>query len=210
MRVVTPITCGSANATFVANVLNGVPNPGYQWSKDGGVVMGATNSTFTTTATSLVDCRVSPINNCFSSATAYTKPGGAVVQPILCYGEPIRLLCNYTQGCNNPDATFQWENSSGSWTSTLRDPVIYPPGAMNPVGTGYCSDVFFVTMEYAPPPGGHEQGWVCTTVLSENLISSVTTDVSCFGICDGSINTTITGGTPSQIRNCVSKQVMIL
>ena len=90
----------------------------------------------------------------FNSAS----PQGVVKTP-LCYGEPIQLICNYPAGCSNPNATFHWENTSGSWTSSERDPVIQPGQ------TGYASDSFTLIVRYSPPPGGLYNGSVPVVVL---------------------------------------------
>ena len=176
VKLVTPFDCEGVNATFKADILNNVPEPAYQWSEDGNVVPGAINPTYTTASSSRVDCQVTPGSTCFSPGSNYMMPGGAVARTPLNYGDPIQLECNYLQGCSNPDATFHWENSSGSWTSSVRDPILYPQysqvtgdgqttsvnGLCN--GEGYTSDVFYITLDYSPPPGSHKQGWICVDV----------------------------------------------
>ena len=184
VKVVTPYSCGSTNATFVADILNSVPDPSYQWSNEGTIVPGATSSTYSTVATNRVDCQVSSSNTCFSPGTNYLEPGGGTGYPQpQDYGIPILLTCNYTQGCNYVGATIQWENSSCSWSSTERDPVLWPVnsvqigdgqaalpnGLCN--GVGYATDLFYLDMNFGPPPDpdkGHHQGWVCVSVLPEN------------------------------------------
>ena len=103
-------------------------------------------------------------------ALSNTARSQGIVQDPVCWGEPIQLLCNFTSGCQNPGATYHWQNSSGSWTASVRDPVIYPPGS--PIigdgqayngyglcnGVGYATDWISVAMYFAPPPGGFHGG----------------------------------------------------
>ncbi len=95
---------------------------------------------------------------CFLLIFSNTGRSQAVVKDPVCYGEPIELICNATSACNNFDATFHWENFSGSWTSSERNPVI------NPGQPGYATDWFYLNIDYSPPPGGFYTGSIHVTV----------------------------------------------
>ncbi|MCX6303830.1 MAG: T9SS type A sorting domain-containing protein [Bacteroidetes bacterium] len=105
-------------------------------------------------------------------ALPHTSFSQVAVQNPICYGDAIQLMCNFTEGCSNPGATFTWHNSSGSWTTNVRDPVLSPPGffiigdgqTANPYGfcngEGYGTDWFYLTVHFSPPPGGVRSGSV--------------------------------------------------
>ena len=163
--------------------------------------------------------RLLPVLIFFMLALSYSASAQGVVKTPLCYGEPIRLVCNFTQGCNNPDATFHWENFSGSWTTDVRDPILWPAGTPYPSvpydpmdyttwpgsgqtynafglcnGEGYATDKFYLSIQFAPPPGGFYGGRVTVTVLAPINITANLTPVLCFGASTGAIDITVTGG----------------
>lgn len=116
------------------------------------------------------------------------KSQNASPNPV-CYGEPIYLFCNLS-GCAVPSASFSWSNFTGSWTSTLQDPVIPPSGI------GYATDFFYLQVSFSPPPGGFSGGRIKVTILPEIVITGTTTPVSCSPGNDGCIYTSTTGGSP--------------
>jgi uncharacterized protein (UPF0333 family) len=132
--------------------------------------------------------RLLPVLIFFMLALSYNARSQTVVKTPLCYGEPIQLLCNYTAGCDNQFATFHWENFSGSWTSSERDPVI------NVGEVGYATDKFYLSIQFAPPPGGFFGGRVTVTVLAPIIITGITSPVICFGSSTGSIDISVSGG----------------
>jgi uncharacterized protein (UPF0333 family) len=132
--------------------------------------------------------RLLPVLIVFMLALSYNARSQAVVKTPLCYGEPIELLCNYTAGCDNQNATFHWENFSGSWTSSERDPVI------NVGEVGYATDKFYLSIQFAPPPGGFFGGRVTVTVRAPIIITGTTTPVMCYGTSTGTITINVSGG----------------
>lgn len=142
----------------------------------------------------------------------------SVLQSPLCYGEPIRLFCNYPDGCSNPGATFHWENFSGSWSCDDRDIILWPPGTKYPrlpydpldvstwpgtgqtysqpdslcYGEGYATDKFYLSLQFAPPPGGFYGGRV-TIMLVKAVPTAVITSTPCVDN-NGAIDLSVTGG----------------
>ncbi len=99
----------------------------------------------------------------------------------VCYGNPIKLMCNFNDGCSNPAATFSWHNTSSSWISNVRDPVLFPPGSfligdgqtMNGSGhcngEGYATDSIYLTLSFGPPPVSVHSGSVHVMVNSMSI-----------------------------------------
>ena len=124
---------------------------------------------------------------------------GVFVNPV-CYGDPIELSCTYASGCSDCDATFHWENFSGSWTNTVRDPKIYPPGSIqNPSGTGYNTDRFYLSIQFNPPPGGFYGGRITVTRLSPFNITKSVVQPNCTTTPYGSIDLTVSGSLPPYV-----------
>ncbi len=81
-----------------------------------------------------------------------------------------------------PGYTFNWENSSGTFTSTSQDL------------TGLAGGIYYLTVT---------DDTLCTetltVIISETgapTVTAVVTNNTCYGDCEGTISTTTTGGTP--------------
>jgi len=59
---------------------------------------------------------------------------------------------------------------------------------------GYVTDRFYLSIQFAPPPGGFFGGRVTVTVRSPIVITGSATAPSCFGGTDGTIDITVSGG----------------
>ena len=118
--------------------------------------------------------------------------GQAVINPPICYGEPIALFCTFfSGGCSQPYGTYHWTNASGSWQSNEENPVVYPDM------TGYNSDKFYLQVQYPQPPGSFSGGRVTVVVFSRITATPVITPVTCYGGINGAITLTVTGGSPA-------------
>ncbi|MCX6278198.1 MAG: SprB repeat-containing protein, partial [Bacteroidetes bacterium] len=126
----------------------------------------------------------------FMLALSYTASSQSVYPVPICYGNTIYLECSFLDGgCAQLDATFNWQNQSGSWMSNEKNPIIYVD---NP---GYATDYFYLSMQTAQ--GGFSAGRVRVVILPKIIITHVITPVTCFGNSDGKIEITVTGGTPA-------------
>jgi hypothetical protein len=132
----------------------------------------------------------------FMPAFSNTATSQITLKNPVCYGEPIMLACNFTEGCDNQNVTFHWENFSGSWTSTNRDPWLFAPGSLwDPInspgngqsysfngpggtcaGEGYATDWFSFEMHFQPPPWGYNSGSVHMTVSPPIIVSGSVND----------------------------------
>ncbi|MCX6305286.1 MAG: DUF1566 domain-containing protein [Bacteroidetes bacterium] len=144
--------CANTTYTFYATPTNGGSNPVYQWSLNGAAVTGATNATFVTTTLGTLSCQLTSNAACISGSPTVSNFLEAVGCETICYGQPINLWCTLS-GCEISGATYTWTNSSGSWTANVEHPVI-------PVSSpsGYATDAFYLTVSFAPPPGGLSKG----------------------------------------------------
>ncbi len=144
--------CDDSMYTFIANPTNGGSNPAYQWSVNGSSVTGATSATFTTSTLGTLNCQITSNSTCIGGSSIVSNTFSATPCSSTYYGLPFYLFCDFESGCNNPDASFYWTNSSGTWQSSERNPIIY---LNNP---GYATDVFYLTQTFAPPLSSVNQG----------------------------------------------------
>ncbi|MDP1621127.1 MAG: T9SS type A sorting domain-containing protein [Bacteroidales bacterium] len=123
---------------------------------------------------------------CTLALSNNARPQLATPNPV-CYGQPIYLFCSLS-GCEVPGATFAWSNYSGSWTSNEFAPVIYPGEA------GYASDMFYLVVEYGPPPTERSEGTVIINLLPQFNSTGTPTNVQCCGSLTGAVYITASGG----------------
>ena len=136
---ITTVSCIPFHGCIYAQVTGGTSPYQYLWS-NGATTSGICGLVSGTYCVTVVDSHLCTKYKCWTIGGCEPKS--------ICYGDPIQLFCSYPEGCENQNATFHWENSSNTWQSSLRDPVI------NPGETGYGNDLFTLTMQYDPPPGG--------------------------------------------------------
>lgn len=192
---ITNADCNGGNGGAIdVTVSGGTPPYSFLWST------GDTSEDVTSLVAGTYTVTVTDANNC-------SLTGDWIVDAVcahVCYGEPVYLFCTLP-GCPSPGATFLWTNSSGSWTSDEPDPVIMP-------GTpGYASDVFSLTLFYAPPEGSTSVGSYKVTINDPIEISGTQNNVPVYGGSGGTIELTVTGGEPPYTFNwsngsCVCRQ----
>lgn len=123
--------------------------------------------------------------------------GQTVSENPICYGKPIVLEASFlTGGAAGPSSTFQWENFSGSWESNERNPIILPKDTNYFPNSGYASDRFYLSVQYAPPQGGFSGGRVTVVIRAKHNVTPVITPAACEGTSNGSINLAVSGGSP--------------
>jgi hypothetical protein len=143
--------CNNPTYYFLANPVNGGCSPLYQWNLNGENVSGATNANFVTEITGWIGCQLTSNASCIAGSPTASTFLKADVCESLDYGQPIVLDCQFEAGCYNEGTSFNWTNSSGSWQSSLPNPMILA-GAV-----GYATDAFYLSITFSPPPGGSAQ-----------------------------------------------------
>jgi hypothetical protein len=190
IRIASVDACTNDSITFVAIPTNVGANPSYQWSDNQVIIAGATNSTYRTLSDHRVDCSVSTNHSCPTVVHDHLAPGGNIEENPVCYGRPISLSCDFLfyGGCGLSGSTYLWENSSGSWTSDLQNPII------NVGEPGYSSDIIYTSAFYSTPPNSSSRGWLCVKVMPQIELNGFSTPVSCYGGSNGSIFLNPSGG----------------
>ncbi len=191
--------CSNSTYSFTANPANGGTNSLYQWSRDGVNVTGATNASFSTQTLGTLACQMISNAVCYSGSTTVSGSLIAGDCEVVCYGQPINLYCTLP-GCENAGATFSWRNSSGSWTSGTRDPVI------NSGATGYASDVFYLTVNYSPPAASVSKGVYYKEVLPQGTFCCGSTlNISHIAGSVAPVSKTVAYGTVKNVPGEASK-----
>ncbi|MFL5753910.1 MAG: PKD domain-containing protein, partial [Bacteroidia bacterium] len=170
--------CTASNGTATVNATGGTPSYTYSWSGTGGsaaTTAGLPAGTYTATVTDA--------NGCVKTTTAVigVTPGGSAtmsnINNVTCFGAANGSLTVSMGGNATAPFTYAWSPNVGT-TATVGS---LSPGAYSVT----------VTDTY---------GCVATTNanITEPIILNVTlasVNISCNGGSDGSINTTVTGGT---------------
>ncbi len=165
----TTESCVPFHGCIYSQVTGGTAPYQYIWSNDATTsgICGLVPGTYCVT---VVDSHLCAKSKCWTI-------GGCEAKSV-CYGDPVQLFCSHPEGCDNQYATFHWKNSSNTWNSSLKDPVI------NPGETGYGSDLFTLTLQYEPPPGGFYSMSYLVTV-NPFLPVSVSISASANPVCSG-------------------------
>lgn len=154
------------------------------WADSAGVDLGESGNSVSDLCPGDYLVTVTNVLGCISIATtSVTEPPGIVPQisstPVLCADECTGTATIGVSGAA-PPYTFTW------------DP---PPatGQGTPFVTGLCAGVQSVEIGYSP--GCSETFTVLILEPSPLVVDDVTLDVSCAGLCDGSIAVAPSGGT---------------
>lgn len=173
----SPANCNASNGTADVTIVTGTGPYTYQWLPSGGSTSsenGLPSGTYTVNVTGA--------NGCMSSATATVGVGEA----------PGNINMNGTNvscfGGNNGSATA---NSSGG---TPPYTYLWSNGATTSTITGLSSGVYYVTVTTSG--GCVKYDTITITQPAAPLSYSLSqTNVSCFGLNDGTANIVTTGGT---------------
>ena len=194
----SPICYNTAPGTFVATASGGTTVYTYQWYNGGGLVAGATSSTYAPgplTASNSYFCTVNsgtcgPVNTPISNVTVRANLTASITggtSPI-CYNSApgtIRTIASGGSGVY----TYQWYNSGGSISGATAS--TYAPGALTASQTYYCV----------------VSGGVCGSITTGNVAITVDASLSasisggttpvCYNSAPGTFTATGSGGTGS-------------
>ena len=183
----TDETCANQNdgTATVSVTSGGTPNYTYSWN--------STPAQTTATATNLPDATytitVTDANGCSETADV-TINAGTVITADPSTSANACLSVNNISFTNNGSSgggiTYSWDFGDGSGTSTTENPS-YTYSSVGTftvsqtVSNGSCSDTETTTV----------------TIYADPSASATATDMDCNGVCDGSIDLTVSGGAPS-------------
>ncbi len=119
--------CSGVNITFTANNVNSIPLPQYQWYLNGGPIVGATSSTYSSSGLANgnnITCTISSLSGCVTGSPAtsntltITITGTGVMAAAtitasenpICTGTPVTFTVVNTNGIPSP--SYQWQNNS--------------------------------------------------------------------------------------------------
>jgi gliding motility-associated-like protein len=177
---VTDISCnGGSNGIVVANPSGGTGSYTYLWSN------GQTSQIINNLVSGNYCVTVFDANNCqVSDCDSVYEPGAIVltINPVhvTCFGLTNGSLDLTVTGGTGSSYLYQWNN--GATTQDIN----------NLAAGNYCVTVRDVN---------NCQASRCENVTQPNQINitSVVTNVSCFGLSDGSIDLSVSGGTPGPL-----------
>jgi gliding motility-associated-like protein len=184
----TNISCfGLSDGSINLTIGGGAPGYSYSWSN------GAVTEDLTNVPAGSYTVNVTDLNGCIiSSSITLTQPlilASGVVPSVFAGGYNLTGCANngsidLTVGGGNPAYTYAWSNGA-----TTQDVSALPAGPYSVTVTDVngCQTTSAITLTQPAPL---TQGITAFTYPSG-------TNISCFGLSDGSIDLTINGGTPN-------------
>ena len=174
----TQASCAASDGSVTALVTGGTSPYGYSWTG------GQVTATATGLAAGSYDVTINDANSCMiTTAQGITNPGGPTVtaptvSDLNCNGDGSGMIMSNVVG-GTPTYNYMWSDGMSQTTAnaTGLDAGVYSltvGDASNCIGT-----VMAITV--------NEPSQVLLTVTSSNA--------SCNGVCDGTLSTTIIGGT---------------
>ena len=180
---ITDAVCNQPNGSIDATAIGGTPPYDFGWSN------GDTTSSTDSLAAGTYTLVVTDANGCHVDTTFSVIDAGSPVATISDYEN---VDCN---GNCNGTATVVATGGTGPGTYTYN----WSDGQNTPIATNLCAGNYYVIV--SDTNGCTSTAYVTITeppVLGYNLS---TTDVSCFGECNGSATVTPYGGTPPYSYN---------
>ena len=180
----TPETCdGDGDGSIDLTVTGGTPSFTYSWDNGAGSgedPSGLDDNTYTVTVTDG--------NGCIETVSATVNPGTMPTASFTTGGLTCLSSNSITFTNNSTDAvSYAWDFGDGSGTSTATSPS-YTYGS---AGT------FTVSLTATDANGCTDVVTNTVTILDEPVITLTPTDESCLGSNDGSIASSVTGGSPT-------------
>ena len=176
-----PVTCsGGTDGSATVSASGGTPNYTYLWSNS------ETNATATNLSAGLQSVVVTDLNGCISTTSVMITEPTAIAPQIISNTPSSCTTCIGTADLEvtggNPPYTYLWTNGS-----TLQDP------------TDLCSVLNVVTVTDASGCQNTASVSIGNSTNFSINTSSIDSNVSCFGVCDGQATVTGSGGqTPYQ------------
>ncbi|MFH1321906.1 MAG: PKD domain-containing protein [Bacteroidota bacterium] len=175
---------GACDGQLFASVTGGTGPFTYTWSGGIGVGQSQVNICAGTYTVTVVDANGCIEQNTFNSTTSINS-GGSVTASFTYNGNQCLTGNNFLfTNTGTTGVNYFWDFGDGIGTSTFANPFYSYSSAgsylvTQTVSNGPCSNTYSLTI----------------TVYSEPTASIVSTDISCFGACDGLANLTVNGGT---------------
>ncbi|MDP1623410.1 MAG: hypothetical protein Q8M08_13845, partial [Bacteroidales bacterium] len=186
--------CSGTSVTFTATPVNGGTTPSYQWMVNAGVVIGATNATYSYMPANndVITCTLSSSETCVTGNPATSGPVTMTIDPPLAVGSisANQTICSGTvpvqldgvAPSNGTSPTFQWQDSPDNITfndifgATMLN---YQPGALT-------STTYYRQMQNATGAcGGPLPTNTATITVNPLLPVSVTIAADANPVCDG-------------------------
>jgi|GEM_PF-6328867 len=185
----TDVTCfGLCNGTGIANISGGTSPYTYTWSPSTPTITGQGSSSVSNLCQGSYTLNTKDFNGCPSTTTfSITEPTD--ITPNTSFVSPT---CNNT--CNGTINAAPTGGNGAPYTYTLQTPSA---GAItsSPPFTGLCAGTHTLLIKDA---GGCIKTKTITLVNPNPLLLTLNpTNLNCFGICNGSIASIVSGGTPS-------------
>jgi hypothetical protein len=108
--------CSGSSVTFTAVPVNGGANPSYQWNKNSGPVVGATNATFTTTGLvngDLITCTMTSNAICASPVSVTSGNISMIVNAVVTPSVGISITTGSNPSCSGASVTFTAVSANG-------------------------------------------------------------------------------------------------
>ena len=182
LLILQQIICtGDSNGIVTVTVKEGAPPYTYSWSP----IAGSADTVYGLYGAQWYAVTVTDNNGCFTEDSILVPEPAALTANITNSPESCTFACNGTAMVSIlggiPPYTYQWKDSLG----------IIIPGETNSIVTSLCAGTYGVTVT---------DSIGCVTNSSVSISSSVfssgttITDVSCKGLCDGSVTISPSGG----------------
>ncbi len=177
----TDLLCyGLSNATATTNITGGAPPYTVLWTAG-----GQTNANPTNLSAGVNTITVTDVAGCVSSASVTILQPPAISHAI---SSVTNVTCN---GFCNGSATVLASGGTGTLNYSWA-----PTGQTTSVASNLCSGNYTATITDANGCTAYDTAVIVAQPNALAITSSTVTNITCFGDNDGSIVTTLSGGTP--------------
>ena len=200
----TDITCfGLTNGAISASVSGGTANYTYAWTKDGTTIANQTSANLSNLGPGTYAVTVTDANNCTTTASAeITEPVALTIAneglstAIACYGDNGQIQINITGDSNGTAGT----NQNYTYTLTGTDysgATVSQSFQTNALNYTFTPKAGTYTVKVTDPNDCEDEitGITLTQPSSPLSLSLSDTDITCFGLTNGSISASVSGGT---------------